>query len=283
MKSIKKDFSNVLFLLKPIWQNGKFYMFMTLAVALLITPVFNVGNVIFIRVMMNSIGEGSAFSDIIVITAIFMSIMATASVISSISNVVGKIFREKINLKIRRDTYEKALAADYIYFDNPEFYDNYTWATDKYTNHVDQSMNLIKSFLTSFTMVTSMLAVIVSISPLVLLVAVGTTLGLVTTRVIANKVNLKRDKALLPLNRKLNYAQRVFYQREYAADLKNTHVSDHLFEMWDDKGAAKISVYKRFAFIETFLMSLTDIWTMLAMGAIILFVSYDVIVTGRID
>ena len=61
---------------------------------------------------------------------------------------IATIAFEKVEKKIKRDIYEKAKMTDYKYFDNPEFYDNYTWTINERVQKANEARSMIVSFFT---------------------------------------------------------------------------------------------------------------------------------------
>ena len=51
----------------------------------------------------------------------------------------------------------------------------------------------------------------------------------------------------LAFDRKLGYVHRVFYQREYAADIKVTKLKNYLFALYRESGKSKIGIIKAYA------------------------------------
>jgi len=67
-----------------------------------------------------------------------------------------------------------------------------------------------------------------------------------TFEIKRNKLFIQRQEKTVPLDRKLNYVHRIFYQREYAADLKTTNINNFVSSLYNESGDTKISIIKKF-------------------------------------
>lgn len=158
-----------------------------------------------------------------------------------------------IDLKIKRDIYEKALHIDYKYIDNPEYYNKYAWALNEYADQANAACDFIKNFLQYFLTITVLLSIIATIGPWILLIeAVQLVLhALINAR--ENKIKIKKKDELMPINRRLSYFHRLFYMKEYSADMKSTSLNEFVFTKYEKAGKSNIEIVNRYAKITLFL------------------------------
>ena len=63
-----------------------------------------------------------------------------------------------IEIKMKRDAYKKAINTDYRYIDNPDYYNNYSWAVNQYASKAQEAQRLLNRMISSVITATSMLA-----------------------------------------------------------------------------------------------------------------------------
>lgn len=49
----------------------------------------------------------------------------------------------RINQLVNKEIYEKGLATDYKFIDNPEYYNKFSWAINEYSNQVNSAREFI--------------------------------------------------------------------------------------------------------------------------------------------
>ena len=77
-----------------------------------------------------------------------------------------------VDAKLKRDIYERAIGTDYKYIDNPEYYDNYTWAVNEYASNAQAALDLVNQSTSAVITVISMLVIIAALSPIAIVVTV---------------------------------------------------------------------------------------------------------------
>ncbi|MBQ8566046.1 MAG: ABC transporter ATP-binding protein [Clostridia bacterium] len=152
-----------------------------------------------------------------------------------------------IEMKLKQEAYNKAINTDYKYIDNPEYYDNYSWAINQYAAKSQEAQGLLNRIASSVITVASMLTIITILSPIAIAV---TVLGTIIENLLHIKTNyhdVKKDEELVSYNRKIGYYHRIFYTSKYAADLKSTNLNKQLMSEYENVQNEKISVIKKYA------------------------------------
>ena len=247
MKKIKHNIKNVFYLMKPYWQYGKLYIIVSVFMSIFIGPLANILNVYFHKTVLDSIMDGNPFIKIILIIAFFE--IATF-VLPMIQQIIEMLYlgiqRDKISMKINRDVFIKAIKTDYKYFDNSEFYHNYTMTLNQYNSQSMGACIFMMQFMTSFATIAAMLSIIALTDPLIIAFTIITLFVSTVINNISNKIWVKRHDESIKQDRRLWYIQRIFYMKEYAADMKSNNAKDYLFENYDDTLNKKINVAKKY-------------------------------------
>lgn len=144
--------------------------------------------------------------------------------------------------------YEKAINTDLKYIDDPEYYDNYTWAVGQYAGKAGDAHNLINSMASNIVTVVSMLTIIGILSPLTVIVTIVGTIIENLMFIATNHYDVEKDDEIVPYDRKLGYFHKVFYESRYAMDLKSTSIKKHLFKGFYSAQESKIGIIKKYAY-----------------------------------
>ena len=282
MKNLTQNFKNVIFLIKPYWKYGKLYIVVSLLIACVVMPISTIATVLYTQTIIDAVGAGASFSEIIIIIFQFVAILIGAFIVQSFFNIYGEPIMTKIHLKINKEVYDKALKTDYKYFDDPEFYNNYTWAINEFVSRSEESKNLLVNIFQSISVITSMLAVILAIGPWIVVITLAMLVLTTTFEIKRNKLYIKRQEKIMPLDRKLGYAQRIFYLRDYAADLRSTNIKNFIMNIYESSGESKFSIIKSFCNSFIIWLSAQNFLAIFYNAAIMAYISYSVIVSGSI-
>jgi len=275
--------SNLFFLLRPYWKYGKIYSIVTLFVSIVIAPITSIANVLFFQHIVDAVADSKSFETVLTIICYYAIVLLSVMIIhSAYENLYKERKMTEINQKLNLEIYQNVLKTDYRYFDSPEFYNNYTWAIKDYAGKSSDAFNLSIDMLRSISVMTAMISLLLVMGPGIILITVFQMLIMTLFEIRRNKLNIKKREQIVPLERKLNYVHRIFYQKEYAADIKATNIKDYLFDMYRDNGNSKINVIKRFAgkfLVWKYAQGFLDIiYNVGIMG----YISYGLLVSGRL-
>ena len=248
MKSTIKNIKNIFWLYKPYIKYGKLFVFLSLFFWLLVVPASNFINVYLPNKIIEFLGNNRPFKEIIVLVITFQLFLMFQPLYENIFNMFCKNkMLAKIEMQLNRDIYERAIKTDYKYIDNPEYYNSYTWAISEYANKAAEVQNLINRMSSAFITMISMLAIIATISPIAIVVMVVGVLVENAMHIITNYFDVKKDTEIMPYDRRLGYYHRVFYQRDYAADLKSTNLKKYIFQEYEKAKESKLGIIQKYA------------------------------------
>ncbi|MGN1134585.1 MAG: ABC transporter ATP-binding protein, partial [Oscillospiraceae bacterium] len=138
------------------------------------------------------------------------------------------------NGKVQRELMEKAQKMDLKYYDIPEYYDDFVIAASqseemckKTIMSVGNIISQIFAMLIAGTMILTVNAVII-IFPVI-----GFVVNIIT-RFMITKLEYEYNLEKQRIGRKADYSKRVFYQPEYAKEIKLTGIEEALMEQYDE-------------------------------------------------
>ena len=281
MKSLSKQFKNIAWICKPFWRYGKIYIILSILVLGLYSPIDDIIYVRFPEIMINLLSAGKSFSYIAVVAAIICGTSFANNTIRKMARVYFTKKQAEINLKVNRDIYEKSLQLDYKYIDSPEYYNTYAWAVGEYAKQVNKGREFLVSFFQCVFSLVALVTIIAALGPWILLVEV---IQMVLHTLINKQMNrnaIAQKEATVPLDRRLDYFHRLFYMKDYAADMKSTPLRKSVFREYAETGKRKLSVVGTFAWKAEFWNMVHEIIFCVTELFIVLYLVRS-IVSGRI-
>ena len=281
MKIIKKIFhsiGNIFYLFNPFWTNGKAYMLGQFFTALIILPVERVLYVALQKYIIDSLAAGRLFLQIIIgILSFSLGMMALELFDSIFFNAYGLKKYITIRGLVDKENYKKSIKTDYKYFDDPEFYDNYTYAINERSGKAEQARLLIIRFMATAMTIISISAMIASSKWPIILIIVATFC--ISTFISNKSMEINHQKYLeqIPLDRKSGYIHQLFYNKNYAADLKVNRSSDFLFKHYDSVLGDKVELFKKYQFKTVFINAVSIVIEDLSEIAISIYLVYLII------
>ncbi len=281
MKSLNHHLKNIAWICKPFWQYGKLYIILSILVLGLYSPIDDIIYVRFPEVMINLLSAGKSFSYIAVVAAIICGISFANNTIRKMARVYFTKKQADISLKVNRDIYEKSLQLDYKYIDSPEYYNTYAWAVGEYAKQVNKGRDFLVSFFQCVFSLAALITIIAALGPWILLVEVVQMVLHTLINKQMNRNTIAQKEATVPLDRRLDYFHRLFYMKDYAADMKSTPLRKSVFHEYSETGKSKLQIVGTFAWKAEFWNTVHEIIFCVTELVIVLYLVRSII-SGRI-
>lgn len=281
MKTFNRHVKNIMWICRPFWQYGKVYIILSVCILGLYSPVDDIIYVRFPEIMIDLLSAGKPFWYIGTIAAIICGISFLNNAIRKISRVYFTRKQVEIGLRINQDIYEKAMQLDYKYIDNPKYYNRYAWTMREYAEQVNQGREFIVNLSQCILSLVALGTIIASLGPWILLVEVVQMVLHTVVNKQANVNFMKQKEATTPLNRRLDYFHRLFYMKDYAADMKSTALSNSVFHGYSEVGKRKSKIVASFTRKAEFWNCIHELIFCLTELIIVLYLIQS-IVSGRI-
>ena len=165
-----------------------------------------------------------------------MQFLIPVALIVTILQLIGSVwtsymepkFQAKMKKAVHLRLYEKAVSMDISKYDDSEFYNDFVWAMQKAPSHMLEMWNTF-SVLASYVAVAVVAGVyVVSQDMIALAMALIIAVSTYVIQSIINKWYMKREEELLPVSRRRDYINRVFYLTDFVKDLKMSRMSPKL-------------------------------------------------------
>lgn len=205
-------------------------MLLFIIVGSFIPAIATAGSVVYQQVIINALKDGRNLSYIVAVVVWLSVIIFLPQFIMEVYDIlISSLVLEETESKIKKNIYQKALDTDFRYFDDPEFYDNYTWTIEERVQKAASARQIVLRFFSLTVTIASVFGIIVAQDWVVVVItAAGLFLSMKISFLQNRYVFAKREEILKP-NRKLSYINRIFYMRQWASDLKATHLNQKLF------------------------------------------------------
>ena len=215
-----KIISNVLSAIRPIWTESKLYIALHILFAFERIPA-RLFNVLIVQYMVDAAVAGSDFSRVLTAGIGYgLYVLVTAALKYTFTEWYAIPQEETVRKKITEELYRTCALMPLSAYDDTDFYDTYVKAfsasADTCFAVCQKTIRLLECFLS----ITALCSVITILSPGVLcIVLTGSLLSLVAN-FYRSRLAYEKDQALTFFRRKLDYISRLFYQKQYAKDMR---------------------------------------------------------------
>ncbi|MBO5306006.1 MAG: ABC transporter ATP-binding protein, partial [Clostridia bacterium] len=217
---------------------------------------YHIIDVFFVKYLFDAIEAGVDFKELL-----FWVILATLyKVLFELFNKWRlEVYCPKVRLTlhqcIQNELYKKARALDQSCYDDPEFYNDFIWAireSDGRVGLIMENFGIFFNRILTSVVTLGLLATMDYVIAGVLLVSV--TLGFLVKGKL-NRINYERNLEMNPISRKLGYIGRVFYLWNYAKEMRQGGIAEHLSNEYEKTTEVRLDCIKKYMW-KTFWFSL---------------------------
>ena len=240
---------NIMFALKLVWEADKKLLISSLAAEIANNVLsLYVQNILFLKVLLSIIDEKADFKTFFVSLLLFFGayLLTNAVVTYSIRTkmISVKVVLKKLNNKI----FEKAIGLDIGCYENPEFYDKYTRATQVISAaHYDTLCFYVASFIGGIIALICVVATVTAVDPMYLLFLLPVTLVFAVEH-IKTKVTYNRNLEMTKNNRIKAYIQRTMLLKDYSKDMRTSNIFAVMLQRFKASIDANVAILKKYGF-----------------------------------
>lgn len=232
--TIKRLISNVIYVLKYAFRHDS-----VMAISYIVSRCFFMGAGVYMDTFLLK-----DIIDIFTTTADLKSVIKVLAVMLVLHIIRLVIFRFCENMfwtrmvgfsgSIQRELMAKAQLIDLKCYDIPEYYDDYVIAASQSEEMAKKAIMSVASIASSITSMLVAGTMIIIVNPvLAIFPAVGFVINIIT-RFIITKLEYQYNLEKQRIGRKADYSKRVFYQPEYAKEIKLAGIEEALMEQYDE-------------------------------------------------
>lgn len=232
--SMKRLISNVFYVLKFSFRHDKK---MALSYIFSRCVFMGIGAFIDTFMLMEIINIFTTTADI----ASVVKILAVMFVLYAVRLVIFRIFENYFWTKmigfegtIQRELMAKAQMMDLKCYDIPEYFDDFIIAASQSEEMCKKAIMSVANIASNIVSMLVAGTMIVTINPIVMIFPVIGFIINIVTRFIITKLEYQYNIEKAKIGRKADYSKRVFYQPEYAKEIKLSGIEEALIEQYDE-------------------------------------------------
>lgn len=161
-------------------------------------------------------------------------------------NVYVPKVRHTLHECIQSELYQKARELDQSCYDDPAFYNDFIWAIRESDSRAVQIMENFSIFINRIISSAVVLGILASIDIVVTAILISAIVFGFIIRNKLNKLNFKKSTEMNPIDRELDYIGRVFYLQDYAKELRQGDIAEHLQSEYRRTSERKIACVKKY-------------------------------------
>lgn len=198
------------------------------------SAVFTIIDTILLKAIIDILMAGADVLSVVKVLAVIVVLNAVGLALHIGLENVFYTRLVRVSGAIERELMEKARLMDLKYYDIPEYYDDFVIAAA-------QSETMVTLAITSVGRITASLlamliagTLIITMNPIIAIFPITGFIINIITRFIITKLEYQYSLEKAKIGRKADYSKRVFYQPEYAKEIKLTGIEDALMEQYDE-------------------------------------------------
>ena len=237
---------NLWFMLKYSFKYTPSYTFVTLGEALG-RGAWHIIIVLFTKYLFDAIEAGVEFKTVLFWVLLFAGYNAVFELFNKWRLQVY-VPRVKLILHeaVQNELYQKARELDQSCYDDPEFYNDFIWAIRESSERVAHIMENFSVFINRVVSSVAILGLLVAMDWIVaVMLLVAVSLGFIIKNKL-NKIRYDKNLEMNPINRKLSYIGRVFYLQDYAKEIRQGGIAEHLRNDYKTTTETKIACIKKY-------------------------------------
>lgn len=231
MLKLKMWFKNLGLMLDPIWRQNKVYFVTFLVWDCIQSPLSTMLYVYLMQTSINQLSSGAGIWTIVITILLFL---ICELLLHIGGDVLYSLYFEpcqaNIIANVNIDVCKHIRRTDYKYFDNPDYYDEYTVSYAKYASKSMETFNNLSRALSQLVTVGSLVGYILSSTIYVLIITVLSVVIKVWVSKILNRIQIKCEEESSLIDRKNRYYHETLCSRSAAMDMKSTNMYSILEE-----------------------------------------------------
>lgn len=217
---------------------------------------YHIIDVFFVKYLFDAIEAGVDFKELL-----FWVILSTLyKVLFELFNKWRlEVYCPKVRLTlhecIQNELYKKARSLDQACYDDPEFYNDFIWAIRESDGRVVLIMENFGIFINRVISSIVILGLLATMDLVIVgFLLVSVTLGFLVKGKL-NRINYEKNLEMNPISRKLGYIGRVFYLWNYAKEMRQGGIAEHLSNEYEKTTEVRLDCIKKYMW-KTFWFSL---------------------------
>ncbi len=244
-------------MLRLFFRAAPLYAVMNLVFVIANTVNFSIlGSVVFIKYLADSVeslavnpkNTGQVFASLAAVTCVYYACVLVFNTIKQ--GPVNHYLKKSAEVKVRRAFLvmlsEKSMDVDLKCYDDPEYYQNMLVANQESDSRAWAVYRTFVNFADALASGLVLLTIVINLDVMVFILAVAIRFISYFIGIRKNRVDFQIYQDGVIYNRQIHYVNRVFFEKQYARDLKLTNISHVLFEKLNHAAEGLRSVNQKY-------------------------------------
>lgn len=238
-----KKLKNIYNALYIVWEASHGYIIFKILLSN-ISVIMNLLNLFLLKYILEALNK--SIKTVLFLLIIYMVTIITLQIICIIIDErFLPICEEKVKYKIEMDLYNEAEKKEISLFDNSKFYNQYFFVlTNSKINIMDLANNIIILF-NQIILSISLIGIIISYDFLVIFIIFIFLIFDAFINLYKSKIMHNKFFAMISNDRRINYINRVFYLKNYAAEIRIFHFFNIFRTMYRKAVDNKIKIIRK--------------------------------------
>lgn len=243
--TIKQLISNVAYILKYAIKINKNIVIFVILGHIVCGLIYALIDTLFLKLFIEMLQDkGKDFSSTLGFILIGMIVFGTGQAVEVIVDNWARAKFVLTNGQIQADFIKKAADIDLICYDHKDYFDDFVIAASQSEEMVTKGIISTAWILSNITSIIALGGLILTINPIIALFPIAGFIVNIITRFAITRAEYEFDIQQKKIMRKADYSKRVFYQPEYAKEVKLSNIEVPLRKQFDEaigeiKGEAK--------------------------------------------
>ena len=231
---IKRLISNVFYIMKYTFRHDKIMAISYILSQSLDVAAYTIINTFLLKEVIDELLRGADILNIIkiLVLMLILSFVGLGSLICLENLFNTRLVR--VSGAVQRELMEKAQMIDLKCYDISEYYEDFVIAAAQSEDMMTKAVMSIGRIASSFVAMLIAGTFIVTLNPVVAVFPVIGFIINIVTRFIITRLEYQYNIEKQKIGRKADYSKRVFYQPEYAKEIKLTGIEEALMEQYDE-------------------------------------------------
>lgn len=204
-------------------------------------------NVLFFAFFLDAVEKGKSILTISKVLMGFILINIVFEILNSYYNQAYIPQNDvKLSLVLKNMIYKKIMTVDIECFDNPEYYDNVTFALNDLFDRIISILNNIAQFISHSCCVIVLIGYFAQIDFVICFISLISVLTGLFFEPVINRYRYAFTNESLKYQRRYDYVKRISIQAECAQELRTTNVKNVLHKMLDDALSGFMPLLKKY-------------------------------------
>jgi ATP-binding cassette subfamily B protein len=206
---------------------------------------------------------------------IFIALLA--ELLSMVANSYMEILVTRLNYQVQLDVMKRSAAADLRNFDDPKFFNAFSYAADQYATNIIQMVQWFRSVLSSFSRLSAAVIAVSQMSPLLLVIIVASLTIMLVLNSKSAKLSVKTQVDITQHRRFSYYLRRIFNDKSVMQETRSTNAGDMLFERTQVENSLLLRKHGYMLKLDNIFGALNSVKSRAAELAMILLISRDIV------